>query len=422
MSYQEKANLINRLKQALENFEKNATPEQIAAVHKTLQQHSDALFKSGDVKNIKTSEFSLIKSLLEDKLEDDTSELKSRLAGLVDDLDEEEKKTLGMGELEFYLKVLPDGEIFGDGKYEVLDIGWAEAFIVWLDYYFTSRDFPQPGVWLQIPDKTNFAIFGDWGGGCWDGNTVAETISRLIKNLEPDYSVHLGDVYYTGEPTNEQPYLLDLWPAGQKDNFTLNSNHEMYPVGNGYFDVALANNLFKSQQGKSFFALENSNWIIVGLDSAFASDKNDLYLQGAINSVQQDFLKAVAAKGKSVIVMCHHNPVDLTATNKETLWGQVHDVLGDSLKYWYWGHAHGGAVYNDIENVKCRLVGHGVIPWGNSSSLKNSVGKSVVWYENNSPSPQDKPRVQNGFALLTLDGLTVKESFYGEDGLVHWSS
>lgn len=102
MSFQEKTDLIKRLKQALENFEKKATPEQIAAVHKTLQQHSDALFKSGDAKDIKTSEFSLIKSLLDDKLEDHTSELKSTLAGLVDDLDEAVKKTLGMGELEFY--------------------------------------------------------------------------------------------------------------------------------------------------------------------------------------------------------------------------------------------------------------------------------------------------------------------------------
>jgi hypothetical protein len=100
----------------------------------------------------------------------------------------------------------------------------------------------------------------------------------------------------------------------------------------------------------------------------------------------------------------------------------VYDILGGSLKYWYWGHAHGGAVYQDVDNVKCRLVGHGVIPWGNSSSLQKSVGASVVWYENKSPSPQDKPRVQNGFALLSLDGLTVEEAFYGEDGLIHWSS
>lgn len=422
MSIQEKAELIKRLKQALENFEKKATPEQIAVVHQKLQQHSDALFKSSDVKAAKTSEFSLVKSLLEDKLEAHTSELKSKLVDLADHLEEEVKKTLGMGELEFYLKVLPDGEILGDGKYEALDTGWVEAFIVWLDYYFTSRNFPTPGVWLKIPDLASFAVFGDWGGGCWSGNRVAQIVSNLIKNMKPDYSIHLGDVYYTGETINEQEFLLDLWPKAQKDNFTLNSNHEMYPVGKGYFDVALTNGLFKSQQGKSFFALENTNWIIVGLDSAFAADKNDFYLQGAINSVQQDFLREVKAKGKSVIVLCHHNPVDLTGTKKELLWGQVYDILGASLKYWYWGHVHGAAVYKDIDNVKCRLAGHGVIPWGNASSLQESMGNSVEWYENKSPIPQDKPRVQNGFALLKLNGPELKELFYGEDGLIHWAS
>lgn len=419
MNLQEKKDLIKRLKQALDNFEKKATPEQIAAIHKTLQHHSDTLFKSSDMKSIKASEFSLVKSLLEDKLDVHTNALVS-LIGDIEEIEEGVKKTLGMGDLAF--KVLPDGDILGDSKYETLDVGWVEAFIVWLDNYFANRNFPEPGVWLQIPDQASFAIFGDWGGGIWNDNKVAQTISDLIKNLKPDYSIHLGDVYYAGDPNQEQSYLLNLWPAAQRDNFTLNSNHEMYPNGKGYFDVALANELFKSQQGKSFFALENTHWIVVGLDSAFASEKDQLYMHGAINNVQKDFLKSVSAKGKQTIVLCHHNPIDLTGTTKEQLWSEVYDNLGGNLKYWYWGHLHAGAVYKDIDNIKCRLAGHGVIPWGNSSSLQQNLGNSVVWYENKSPNPSDQPRVQNGFALLRLNGPTVKEAFYGEDGTVHWSS
>lgn len=402
-----------RLKQAWNEFKKKASEEQLKQVEASLLHHSESLLKQ-TLHEAKSSEFSLVKSVLEERLEEDVAKLISTHYSGVTKLQQVEKP------LEFELKTLADGEIVGSGKYEVLDVDWLEAACVWLENYFkTKRPFPQPATWFNIPDSVSVALFGDWGGGTWKDNNVATTITKEINQLQTDINIHLGDVYYAGEPESEQQYLLDLWPAGKLANFTLNSNHEMYPLGKGYFDTTLTNNLFKNQERKSFFALENSDWIIVGLDSAFDADTNDLYLKGNINQVQKDFLAQVASKNKNVIVLSHHNPLDISGQNKNTLWDEVATPLGGTLKYWYWGHIHGAAVYKAIDNkVNCRLVGHGVIPWGNATSLQNS--DAVVWYENKKPSPIDGVRVQNGFVYIELEGKTLSEKFYGEDGEVHW--
>lgn len=62
---------------------------------------------------------------------------------------------------------------------------------------------------------------------------------------------HLGDVYYAGtnagllERDYEQANFLAPWPwpATQGKSLALNSNHDMYAHGTGYFNTALASPL-----------------------------------------------------------------------------------------------------------------------------------------------------------------------------------
>lgn len=402
-----------RLRQAWTRFEQRASAEQVAGVREVLRRHSEALTGAAEAFAAKPSEFALVRSLLEDTLEQDMQRLLPRYYTDVTRLEHLE------AELGIAPAVLADGEILGIGKYEVLDVGWAEAFITWLDHYFDDkRPFPAPATWVSMPERATLAIFGDWGGGVWDGNAVAGRIASAIAALGVDYCIHLGDVYYAGEPAQETDYLLGFWPGGRQGNCTLNSNHEMYPLGKGYFDTALADPRFALQDGKSHFALENGQWIVVGLDSAFAADKEDLYLIGAINAEQEAFLREVGGKGKPVIVLSHHNPADLDGGGRNALWQQVAEPLQGNLRYWYWGHIHGGAVYRERDGVACRLVGHGVIPWGNARTLRES--DQVAWYEHATPEPASGVRVQNGFVLVTLDGSELREEFYGEDGRPHW--
>jgi hypothetical protein len=75
----------------------------------------------------------------------------------------------------------------------------------------------------------------------------------------------------------------------------------------------------------------------------------------------------------------------------------------------------------DSSGVLCRCCGHGALPWGQASELANSP--NVQWYEDRSANDPDiKQRVLNGFAVLSLNGLIIQETFYDENGGVAWKS
>ena len=323
-----------------------------------------------------------------------------------------------------------EGQIWGTGKYQQLDPGWAEAGAVWLEHVFTGKHpFPNNPPVIPIPDSVQIALAGDWGTGDWRSaaNPAPSTdVARHLAFLEPHITVHLGDVYYAGTSEQEQHLLVDLWPAGPKGSFTLNSNHEMYSGGSPYFDVALANSKFALQNQSSFFALENDKWIIVGLDSAYYSSEAGMYLDGSLGNdgVQVGFLKAQVEKGKNVIVLTHHNGLSDDGSATNTLWGQVMSAFPANAgpAVWYWGHVHAGVVYRNHDpqgrNVACRCCGHGALPWGQAPVFNSPP--NVLWYEKPADDRDIPQRVLNGFAVLYLDGPDIDEVFYDENGGAAW--
>ncbi|XLM19336.1 metallophosphoesterase, partial [Chromobacterium piscinae] len=87
--------------------------------------------------------------------------------------------------------------------------------------------------------------------------------------------------------------------------FTLNSNHEMYSGAFGYFqELGLR---FPLQQGTSYFSLRNHNWLILGLDTAYWSDKYKLYMDGALGDAQTAWLKTVTAGWQGKIMLLSHH-------------------------------------------------------------------------------------------------------------------
>jgi len=330
----------------------------------------------------------------------------------------------------------PGGEIWGTGKYQQLDPGWAESMAVWLEYLIKPKhDFNTTGPVIQIPNPVNIAIAGDWGTGDWrtNANPAPSTdVSRQIKFLSPEITIHLGDVYYAGTSDEEKHLLVDLWQPGSVGSFTLNSNHEMYSGADPYFDIALAHPKFVLQGGCSYFALQNTNWTILGLDSAYFSDEENLYMDGSLSrngaaNAQTAFLTAQVAAAvtatprRKIIILSHHGGLSEDGTTPTDLWNQVIGAFpaGSVPDYWYWGHVHAGVVYNPYKSVNPRCCGHGAIPWGQASMLQGSPG--VAWYENRPANdPELYQRVLNGFAALNLDGPNIKEVFYDENGGIAW--
>ncbi len=332
------------------------------------------------------------------------------------------------------LDIGPEGEFWGTGKYEQLDPGWAEAVAVWMEHLIVGKhpfNSSIPVSTIQIPDDVEIAIAGDWGTGDWrtNANPAPSTdVRNHIAFLQPHITIHLGDVYYGGTDAEEQHLLVNIWPKGPLGSFTLNSNHEMYSGAKPYFQDALGSDVFKLQQQRSFFALENTDWIIVGLDSAYYSDSEKLFMDGSLHppggpTIQVDFLKMLAAKGKKIIVLTHHNGISYDGSATTTLWSQVMSAFpsGVGPAYWYWGHVHIGAVYKPYgpANILCRCCGHSALPWGEASGLASS--QHVEWYEKRLARDPDIPkRVFNGFAILQLNGPNIKEIFCDENGGIAW--
>lgn len=319
--------------------------------------------------------------------------------------------------------VTPSGEIVGFGKFEQLDPEWAEAAVEWLEHYCDRHPFVTNPATITIPDTVTIALAGDWGTGNWKTNAPSQKVAAAMRARNPDYTIHLGDVYYAGTKDEETQNFVAIWPQGSKGSFALNSNHEMYAGGFGYYDVALQNGMFKAQNGTSYFVLENNHWLIVGLDSAYDADEAGLYQDGKLNDTQIAFLKGVAAKAsqenKKVIALSHHQGLDLKGTPKDPLWSQVTGALGGSLACWYWGHIHSCAVYQPNNGVLGRCCGHAAIPYGDAAELEGNT--TVVWRETQSANDPDIPlRILNGFALLTLDGGKLSEAFIDENNQTKW--
>src|ERR1035437_8855390 len=112
------------------------------------------------------------------------------------------------------------------------------------------RRFYEQTLWIPQnfpptnPDLHHGLLAGDWG----TGTDEARIVAAAMEKSEPDFTIHLGDVYYVGD-NNEvrenflgektSPYAPVKWPMGAKGSFALNGNHEMYADGNGYWKMVL---------------------------------------------------------------------------------------------------------------------------------------------------------------------------------------
>jgi hypothetical protein len=323
----------------------------------------------------------------------------------------------------------PSGTIFGFEKYEVFDVQWIAYLIGWLEHSPSSgkiAELPTGGVVVEIADDTTIAVVGDWGTGVDYPTQSAAHVAAAIRTASPDYSVHLGDVYYAG--ADQEQHFLDPWgpAAGRFGSFALNSNHDMYDGANGYVHITLQDPRFHlHQQARTHFALHNSSWTVVGLDTAGPASWKHLYMKGDVDDDQLAFLAEQVATGKGLILLTHHQGLDdTTSAPNDPLYSKIVACveahrLGDGPWYWYWGHIHAGYVHtDDVAPFRGRCAGHGGIPWGRARGLERSAG--IRWHEQ-TPSTIGSHRVTNGFALLTLHGDRLDERFVDETGAVTYT-
>lgn len=321
------------------------------------------------------------------------------------------------------VKVLEDGGLLGSGRYQILDPNWIEGAICWLSHLFDRVEFNPDGPVIPMDNVTSMALVGDWGvQPCVDvcGN---QGVARAMRSLEADLTVHLGDVYYAGTRDEVRENFLSRWPVGRRGSLALNSNHEMYSGGHGYFGVTLQHAAFRAQRQASFFALENDHWVVVGLDTAFHARRYQLYRTGRLNDDQLDFLaeRVASLNGRQLLLMSHHQGLELSGKPTKKLWRQVQRVLAGHAAIWYWGHLHSAVVYDTVDNIRGRCCGHGAMPRGRAEVLEDN--DRVLWFGNRQAADPNVPlRVVNGLAYLEFDGPRLREVFYDEQGQPTWWS
>ncbi|HTT76316.1 MAG TPA: metallophosphoesterase [Candidatus Binataceae bacterium] len=341
-------------------------------------------------------------------------------------------------------------EMPGFGQYEEGDPRWIECLINYYKYRNRRAPFPEPfAPYLGISEliaqpQIKIGIVGDWGTGA----TIAQNVIQAMASHAPDYTIHLGDVYYSGADDEELDKFLPNWPFNNGRSYALNSNHEMYSGGNGYFGKLLADPKFAAQHNLGYFALTNDQWLIIGLDSAYFTH-SFLYQQGAIaeadfsnpeasGMVQINWLKQLLQdhKGKRIILMTHHDGFSVDPAHGNVtispLYTQITSLMQDVRDWWwYWGHVHTVTAYlsvhfGSISTMTPRCVGHGAIPYMPFPPNYGRLGSGDVkidWTETDlARDPQIPLRAPNGFLLLTLTGADLREEFYDERNHQRWSN
>jgi hypothetical protein len=261
-------------------------------------------------------------------------------------------------------------------------------------------------------ENVRLSVAGDWG----TGTNEAESVAIQIQKFDPHFTIHIGDVYYVGDPPSVNENCLGIknpnnnydavtWPIGKRGSFALNGNHEMYANGGGYFNVFLPNLGLRTPacemlgQQTSFFCLQNKFWRIIAIDTGYNSIGVPLLshipLINAIPGVGGNcklrdeliqWLTAMIAAGKDqrgLIIMSHHQYFSSFQEDyrkpAEQLWeaGVTRPVL------WFWGHEHRLAGYDlcGPDNLKChgRCIGHGGMPVDRGTPR---LDPHVIFYDN----------------------------------------
>lgn len=141
----------------------------------------------------------------------------------------------------------------------------------------------------------------------------------------------------------------------------INSNHEMYSGGFGYFKLALPT----IGQKSSYFALENSHYLLVGLDTAYVDHDIDNEQVAWLNLVIKQVREANRGTPKKLVLFSHHQLFSRLDNQGPKLRDALRHLLeSKAITAWYWGHEHQCVIYDPHPRfgLRGRCLGNGGIP------------------------------------------------------------
>lgn len=233
-------------------------------------------------------------------------------------------------------------------------------------------------------------LVGDWGSGIPGSIEVATTMRNRylipVMGKRELHVIHLGDVYYAGLTREYTNNFLRHWPINKGEesvakSWCLPGNHDMYGGGHAYYSMLQNDVRFVAQHQGSYFLLENAEWQVFGLDSAyepvdFRGETGVLYGEQAAWFAQ----KRALAPRKKCLLLTHHQPFCLYKTPGEDFERRVRPIAeAGSIDAWIWGHEHGCVLYDQYRGIRYpMLLGHGGFP---QRPIQRQVGGPPVRFE-----------------------------------------
>ena len=299
--------------------------------------------------------------------------------------------------------------------------------------FCTYEDPSDDGVYPFDSGETRIAVAGDWGSG----TDEAHRIGGLISRFKPHYSIHLGDVYFVGDPREVKANFLGeklsqyepcRWPSGSKGTFALNGNHEMYARGFGYFDLILPRMGLKKNgrhvgQKASFFCLKNEKWWVIGLDTGYNSigipivenlRRPDCALPDELVSWLREKFDPKKDK-RGIVLLSHHQYY----SGFDDWYVRPAEQLAEFISrpvLWFWGHEHRLAIYEKYRTGKGieaygRCLGHGGMPVELPVPIKHPECKPELVDSRRYKSEEKIAVGVNGFARLTFSAAALKVDY-----------
>ncbi len=336
----------------------------------------------------------------------------------------------------------PDRPLSSGGLEVKFGTGFAGGdWLGWLTSLFAHVDRRQAHAIMRpadaaaaaIPDNARLAITADWGTGLYGAPKIA---AQITARAPFDVLMHLGDIYYSGTPDEIQKRFLDVWPsAAGAISRTLNSNHEMYSGGFGYFDLALP----ALQQSSSYFAFQNTHWLLVGLDTAYVDHDMDGEQVAWLNLVIDQAKAANGGRAKRLVLFSHQQPYSRLDNQGPKLQAALRHLLeARAITAWYWGHEHQCVIYDrhDRWGLFGRCLGNGGIPEPRKDIVKQApseVAVGAIEWKRLSATPESptclvldgpnpdikddgKKFVPHGFMTLEFSGPQLVERVFLSDG------
>lgn len=307
-----------------------------------------------------------------------------------------------------------------EAKFDTHDIlGWAGSFFQWWRKLVPHKWLAAPEGITKVTDgDLRIGLLADWGTGLYGAPECAKSIDR--DPIPFDILLHLGDVYYSGTKKEIEKRFLPLWPKKARlAHLALNSNHEMYSGGWGYFDTILPrfremSSAFK--QSASYFAVANPHFTLVGLDTGYKD--NDLAGDQAawLERVANESEKA----GRKLVIFSHHQPFSAFEGNGDRIVEKLRPMLDQKRIFaWIFGHEHRLVVYDTHPewDLRGRCIGHGGMPYFRDK-LDGASPEETAFY---GVGQREKGGIKTPPALV-LDGpnpyLGEDRTKYGPNGYV----